>query len=91
MGSITLRYRTSKGVQETAINLRAEATLRDLVARLAGEAGGELEAVSKQVLKDSHADLIVVLNGAVVQSPDGMDMPIGDGDTVSILPLVVGG
>ena len=91
MGSVVVRFRTSGGMQEVAVSLRGEATVRDLLTRLAGEAGGELEAVNKKALDDSYTGLIVVLNGTIVRSLNGTNTPIGDGDTVSIMPVVVGG
>jgi len=73
------------------VSLEGEAILGDLIVRLAEEARGELQATCQQVGEGSYAGFIVVVNGANVQYLKGLDTPIGDGDTVSILPVVGGG
>jgi molybdopterin converting factor small subunit len=73
------------------VSLAGESTLGGLMVRLAEEATGELQATCRQVQERSHAGLIVAINGANVQYLSGLDTPVRDGDTVSILPVVAGG
>lgn len=90
MGTVVVRFTTAKGIQETRLSLRGEATLRDLLVRLDGEATGELRAIGQQILKHTYLG-IVLLNGTMIRHLEGLDTPVGAGDTVVILPAVAGG
>ena len=91
MGSVLIRYLTSEGVQESILPLQGESTVGDLMRRLATEASGGLQTGSKKVLEGSSAGFVVVVNGMAIHSRQGLRTPVADGDTVSIMPLVVGG
>ena len=91
MRSVVVRFRPSGGIQEIRVSLGGVVTVRDLMAKLADEASGELKATARQIRDNPRAGFIVVLNGTYVQSLKGLDAPIEDGDTVSILPVMAGG
>ena len=95
---ITVEYlgyikQTLKITQPEIIELKSEATTRDLLSFLAGKYG---DAFKKAVydpketssLKPYH---ILAVNGLMINLLSGLDTKLKDGDRVSVMPVVTGG
>jgi molybdopterin synthase sulfur carrier subunit len=69
---------------------RPAATLRELVAGLAGVHG---RAFQDRVVSGGrlHPTIIVMVNGQSVVHLDGLDTPLAPDDTVVFFPMVAGG
>jgi molybdopterin converting factor small subunit len=84
-----------KGMERVSISLADSSesfTVRDLLGRVAQNGGPDLyETVSSSSHDESRQTLLIVLNGRSIQSLQGMDTPVHDGDSLSILPVVAGG
>ena len=77
-------------VKETTIELPRGATVKDFFAKL-GEKSPEF--ASEALNKDNQPlpNLIVVLNLNNIESAEGLNTILSDGDTVGIIPPVIGG
>ena len=78
--------------QAEAIELKTEATTRDLLARLAEKHG---EPFKKAVFDPKETTLkpyhILAVNGLMISLLNGLDTKLKDGDRVSVMPVVTGG
>jgi MoaD family protein len=95
---ITVEYlgyikQTLKITQPEIIELKSEATTRDLLALLAGKYGDAFKKAvydpkDTSALKPYH---ILAVNGLMINLLSGLDTKLKDGDRVSVMPVVTGG
>jgi sulfur-carrier protein len=78
--------------QPESIELKPEASTRDLLVRLADEYG---EPFKKAVYDPKEAALkayhIIAVNGLMINLLGGLDTKLKDGDRVVVMPVVTGG
>ena len=84
-----LREIANKKVER--VSLSAKSSVRDLVDLLVDRYGEEFGNYIYDGEKRVRNYLSFVLNGVNVNSLDGFDTPLNDGDTLSLLPPVGGG
>jgi molybdopterin converting factor small subunit len=84
-----------RGVQKVSVALPQSpdpVTVRDFLTYLAKNGKGELAEIEPRMNRDdSERTVLVVLNGRNIQSLQGLDTPVHDGDSLSVLPVVAGG
>ncbi len=78
--------------QAETTELKAEATARDLLVKLADKHGEPFKKAvydpKDSVLKPYH---ILAINGLMITLLNGLDTKLKDGDRVSVMPVVTGG
>ncbi len=77
-------------MKETTIELPRGATVKDFFARL-GKKNPEFASEALNEDNQPLPNLIVVLNLANIESAEGLNIILSDGDTVGIIPPVIGG
>lgn len=94
---ITIEYlgyirQTLRITQPESIELKPEATTRDLLVRLADKHG---EPFKKAVYDPKEATLkpyhIIAVNGLMISLLGGLDTKLKEGDRVAVMPVVTGG
>jgi molybdopterin synthase sulfur carrier subunit len=95
---ITVEYlgyikQTLKITQPEIIELKSEATTRDLLVLLASKFGDAFKKAvydpkDNNALKPYH---ILAVNGLMINLLNGLDTKLKDGDRVSVMPVVTGG
>jgi MoaD family protein len=94
---ITIEYlgyiRQTLGItQPESIELKPEASTRDLLVHLADKYG---EPFKKAVYDPKEAALkpyhIIAVNGLMINLLGGLDTKLKDGDHVAVMPVVTGG
>lgn len=75
---------------ESTVELKANARLKDLVSKLAETKGSSKEGFLGHYDLDGY-ELVILLNGRNVHTLKKLDTPLKDGDVVTLLPPVVGG
>ena len=76
-----------------AIQIPAGARVRDLMARIeeqhfADEGGKGLSLLRKGIARD---DLLLILNGRFINTLQGLETPLEDGDEFVVFPVMAGG
>lgn len=78
--------------QPESLELKPEASARDLLIRLADKHG---EQFKKAVYNPKEAALkpyhIIAVNGLMINLLGGLDTKLKDGDRVAVMPVVTGG
>lgn len=78
--------------QAETVELKTDATTRDLLAQLAGKHGDPFKKAvydpKDTALKPYH---ILAVNGLMMTLLNGLDTKLKDGDKVSVMPVVTGG
>ncbi len=78
--------------QAEAIELKTEASTRDLLSKLAEKHGEPFKKAvydpKDSALKPYH---ILAINGLMITLLNGLDTKLKDGDRVSLMPVVTGG
>ena len=75
---------------ETVVELKPDAKIGDLLSMLKEKT----EAVQKEALfrfDRTEPELTILLNGQNIQTLDGLNTPLKDGDLILLLPAVHGG
>jgi len=84
------------GVKSLTIDLPEGATVKELLQTLRRDhqmpeklavAGTAINLVDR----DGRGDLIVLVNGRNIKQLQGLDSPLNEGDTISLLPPAAGG
>ena len=81
-------FRDLFAAKEKEMALEAGATVRDVLAVLCDSAERRSEIFDGEKLK-SH--IVVMKNGAGIQSFQGLETPLNGGDVLSVFPLMGGG
>jgi len=81
-------FRVLFTAKEKEIALKAGATVREVLAVLCDSAERRSEIFDGEKLK-SH--IVVMKNGAGIQSFQGIETALDDGDVLSVFPLMGGG
>lgn len=77
-------------LEETVVEVPRGATIKDFFAKL----GEKNPGFASQALNERNQPLphlIVVINSINIESAEGLDTALSDGDTVGIIPPVIGG
>jgi MoaD family protein len=94
---ITVEYlgyiRQTLGItQPESIELKPEASTRDLLVHLSDKYGGPFKKAvydpKEAALKPYH---IIAVNGLMINLLGGLDTKLKDGDRVAVMPVVTGG
>jgi len=92
---VTYYSRRKRGVQKISISSPESAgpiRLRDFLPYVARNGGMDLTEIESSLdEEDSQRTVLIALNGRNIQSLQGMDTLVHDGDTLSMLPVVAGG
>ena len=95
--SIQITYYSGgkKGVQRISISMPEPSglfSIRDFLTYAAKNGGTDLaEIESHSNWKDSRRAVLITLNGRNIESLQGLDTRLHDGDQLSVLPVVAGG
>ena len=91
--TVSLKLFTGAFPERISIQLPPGACVRDLMARAEWEnAEGPTRKKGRVPLKDvSPDDLLVILNGRLINNLQGYDTRLEDGDVLSIFPTMAGG
>jgi len=76
--------------KETVVELGTDARLKDLVHRLTEKTGSPQKGFLGRYSATGQ-DLVVLLNGRNIYTLEKFETQLKDGDSVTILPLAVGG
>ncbi|KON30463.1 hypothetical protein AC482_03810 [miscellaneous Crenarchaeota group-15 archaeon DG-45] len=79
------------GKRHERIEMPAKSSVRDLIDLLVDRYGGEFGRYIYDAEKRERRYLSYMLNGVNVNSLQGFDTPLSDGDVLSLLPPVGGG
>ncbi|HUU37635.1 MAG TPA: MoaD/ThiS family protein [Candidatus Desulfaltia sp.] len=82
-------FRDLFGGRERDIDFPGDGRLRLLLERLCDTPERERQAFARASGLSPHA--VVMKNGQPVQSPDGLEIPLHDGDVIAIFPFLGGG
>jgi MoaD family protein len=78
--------------QPESLELKPEASARDLLIRLADKHGEQFKKAiydpKEAALKPYH---IIAVNGLMINLLGGLDTELKDGDRVAVMPVVTGG
>jgi molybdopterin converting factor small subunit len=84
-----------KGVQKVSVSLPESSgplSVGAFLSHVVKNGGTDMAEVESHLnQRDSHRTLLIALNGRNIQSLQGLDTPIREGDSLSILPVVAGG
>lgn len=76
------------GAKEKSIRLSPGSKMGDLLRRL----GDTPERLRELLVGEQlNAQVVILKNGASIQSMEGLDTELADGDTVAIFPFLAGG
>lgn len=93
--SITIRIRVFKGAfpKRDTIPLPEDAKVRDLVASIEARYFADEEGEPPSLLRKGMAreDLLLILNGHLINNPNGLDTVLKDGDELVVFPVMAGG
>jgi len=81
-------FRELFAAKEKVVALQAGTTVRDVLAGLCDSAARRSEIFDGDRLKPH---IVVMINGAGIQSFQGLETPLKDGDVLSVFPLMGGG
>jgi sulfur-carrier protein len=81
-------FRELFAAKDKEIPIRAGTTLRDVLSVLCDSPYRRSELFDGDVLKPH---IVIMKNGAGIQSLQGLETPLQDGDVLSIFPLMGGG
>jgi MoaD family protein len=81
-------FREVFAAKEKEIELKAGGTIREVLAVLCDSAERRTEIFDDDKLKPH---IVVMKNGAGIESFQGLETPLKDGDVLSVFPLMGGG
>ena len=94
-GKITVRIKIFKHAfpKKETIVLAAGACVRDLIARVEESDFAAVEGEPPSLLRKGMArdDLILILNGKIINDHHGLDTPLKEGDEFVVFPVMAGG
>jgi len=79
------------GPEEISISILEGESILGMLARLATEQGGSWKSLFGEKPQEIGANILVVLNGCLVNPYDRSEAPLKDGDEVTLLPMFDGG
>jgi molybdopterin converting factor small subunit len=77
--------------EEILISVPKGETLSAMIRRFAAEHPNFWEAISDTMSQGVGSDVIVILNGSIVNPYDYDKLLLGEGDELGFLPMVAGG
>jgi molybdopterin converting factor small subunit len=94
-GKITVRIKMFKHAfpKRETIVLDAGASVRELITRIEESDFAAVEGEPPSLLRKGIArdDLILILNGTIINDHHGLDTPLKEGDEFVVFPVMAGG